>query len=111
MSSKASSLLVVGSVGLDTVETRAGKRQEVLGGAASYFAVAASFLAPVRLVAVVGTDFPQAHAALLEGRGVDLAGLERVQGRTFRWSGVYSPDFATRTSEGCHAGVKPGSAK
>jgi sugar/nucleoside kinase (ribokinase family) len=91
-------LLVVGSVGLDTVETRAGKRSEVLGGAASYFSVAASFLAPVRLTAVVGTDFPAEHTRFLEGRDVDLAGLERVPGRTFRWSGVYAPDFSTRTT-------------
>jgi sugar/nucleoside kinase (ribokinase family) len=93
-----SSLLVVGSVGLDTVETRVGKRVDVLGGAASYFSVAASFLAPVRLTAVVGTDFPDAHTKLLEGRAVDLAGLERVPGKTFRWSGVYAPDFSTRTT-------------
>jgi sugar/nucleoside kinase (ribokinase family) len=85
-------------VGLDTVETRAGKRAEVLGGAASYFSVAASFLAPVRLTAVVGTDFPAEHTKLLEGHNVDLAGLERVEGRTFRWSGVYAPDFSTRTT-------------
>jgi sugar/nucleoside kinase (ribokinase family) len=96
--SSPSSLLVVGSVGLDTVETRAGKRVEVLGGAASYFSVAASFLAPVRLTAIVGTDFPAPHTALLEKHGVDLAGLERVPGRTFRWSGVYAPDFSTRTT-------------
>jgi sugar/nucleoside kinase (ribokinase family) len=93
-----SSLLVVGSVGLDTVETRAGKRADVLGGAASYFSVAASFLAPVRLTAVVGTDFPDAHTQLLETHAVDLAGLERVAGRTFRWSGVYAQDFSTRTT-------------
>jgi sugar/nucleoside kinase (ribokinase family) len=90
--------LVVGSVGLDTVETRVGKRAEVLGGAASYFSVAASFLSPVRLTAVVGTDFPAAHTSLLENHKVDLAGLERVEGRTFRWSGVYAPDFSTRTT-------------
>ena len=93
-----SSLLVVGSVGLDTVETRAGKRADVLGGAASYFSVAASFLAPVRLTAVVGTDFPDAHTKLLETHAVDLAGLERVAGRTFRWSGVYAADFSSRTT-------------
>ena len=93
-----SSLLVVGSVGLDTVETRVGKRADVLGGAASYFSVAASFLAPVRLTAVVGTDFPAEHTKLLEEHKVDLAGLERVPGRTFRWSGVYAKDFSTRTT-------------
>jgi sugar/nucleoside kinase (ribokinase family) len=90
--------LVVGSVGLDTVETRAGKRADVLGGAASYFSVAAAFLAPVRLTAVVGTDFPDAYTKLLETHQVDLAGLERVAGRTFRWSGIYAADFSTRTT-------------
>jgi sugar/nucleoside kinase (ribokinase family) len=96
----SSSLLVVGSVAFDTIETRADKRVEVLGGAASYCAVAAGFLtpAPVRLVGVVGDDFPAEHTALLEQQRVDLAGLERVAGRTFRWSGVYSPDFMTRTT-------------
>jgi sugar/nucleoside kinase (ribokinase family) len=96
----SSSLLVVGSVAFDTVETRADKRVEVLGGAASYVAVAAGFLspAPVRLVGVVGDDFPTEHTALLERQHVDLGGLERVKGRTFRWSGVYSADFMTRTT-------------
>ena len=95
---KPHSLLVVGSVGLDDVETRAGKRTSVLGGAASYFSVAASFLAPPRMVAVVGTDFPAQHTALFERHGIDLTGLERVAGETFRWSGVYSPDFMSRTT-------------
>jgi sugar/nucleoside kinase (ribokinase family) len=92
--------LVVGSVAFDTVETRAGKRNEVLGGAASYVSVASSFLtpAPVRLVGVVGTDFPEAHTKFLESHRVDLAGLERVEGRTFRWAGVYANDFSTRTT-------------
>ncbi|HVR62434.1 MAG TPA: PfkB family carbohydrate kinase [Polyangia bacterium] len=88
----------MGSVGLDTVETRAGKRTDVLGGAASYFSVAASFLSAARMIGVVGTDFPDAHAAFLQSRGIDLGGLERVAGRTFRWSGVYAPDFSTRTT-------------
>ncbi|MEO5770006.1 MAG: PfkB family carbohydrate kinase [Polyangia bacterium] len=96
--SKSNSLLVVGSVGLDDVETRGGKRTGVLGGAASYFSVAASFLAPPRMVAVVGTDFPAEHTALFEKHGVDLTGLERVPGETFRWSGVYSADFMNRTT-------------
>ena len=98
LDSQNHSLLVVGSVGLDDVETRAGKRTSVLGGAASYFSVAASFLAKPRMVAVVGTDFPADHTALFERHGVDLAGLERVTGETFRWSGVYAPDFSTRTT-------------
>jgi sugar/nucleoside kinase (ribokinase family) len=96
-----SSLLVVGSVALDSVETRAGKRVDVLGGAATFVSAAASFLSPtsVRLVGVVGDDFDDAHTQYLKSRGVDLAGLERVKGgRTFRWSGVYAPDFSTRTT-------------
>jgi len=99
-------LLVVGSVGLDTLETRAGRREDVLGGAASYFSAAASFLVPsVRLVGVVGDDFPGAHAAFLSSRGVDLGGLERAPGRTFRWSGRYAPDFSTRTTLKTDLGV------
>jgi sugar/nucleoside kinase (ribokinase family) len=98
LDSQTHSLLVVGSVGLDDVETRAGKRTSVLGGAASYFSVAASFFAKPRMVAIVGADFPAAHTALFEEHGVDLRGLERVPGETFRWSGVYAPDFSTRTT-------------
>ncbi len=97
-SKKGSPLLVVGSVAFDSVETTRGKRNEVLGGAASYFSAAASFFAPVRLVGVVGTDFPKAHEDLLAGFGVDLEGLERAPGRTFRWAGRYSPDFNNRTT-------------
>jgi sugar/nucleoside kinase (ribokinase family) len=93
-----SPLLVVGSVGLDTVETTSDRRAEILGGAASYFSVAASFFAPVRLTAVVGDDFPAEHTSLLERHGVDLGGLERVPGQTFRWSGRYAADFNTRTT-------------
>jgi sugar/nucleoside kinase (ribokinase family) len=91
-------LLVVGSVALDSVETLKERRDDILGGAASYFAAAASFFAPVRLVGVVGSDFPAAHEALLAGFGVDLAGLERRAGRTFRWTGRYSADFNQRTT-------------
>jgi sugar/nucleoside kinase (ribokinase family) len=91
-------LLVVGSVALDTVETSTDRRVDVLGGAASFFSVAASFLAPVRLTGVVGSDFPEEHVALLRRHQIDLAGLERVPGRTFRWSGRYSRDFNLRTT-------------
>ncbi len=87
------SLLVVGSVALDTVETPFGKVEEALGGSATYFSVAASLLSSVRMVAVVGEDFPQEHVELLRGRGIDIEGLERVPGRTFRWSGRYSFDL------------------
>ncbi len=86
-------LLVVGSVALDSVETPFGHRQEVLGGSATYFSVCASFFGPVRLVAVVGEDFPDEHVRFLASRGVDLAGLSRRPGRTFRWKGRYEFDL------------------
>ena len=91
-------LLVVGSVALDSVEAPAGKRDDVLGGSASFFSVAASYFARPSLVAVVGADFPEAHVELLRHRGVDLAGLERVPGRSFRWAGRYSTDLNHRTT-------------
>lgn len=84
------SVLVVGSVALDSVETPHGAREEILGGSATYFSMAASFFAPVRVVAVVGEDFPDMHVELLKQRGVDLSGLVRKPGRTFRWKGRYT---------------------
>jgi sugar/nucleoside kinase (ribokinase family) len=87
------SLLAVGSIALDSVETPFGRRDDVLGGSATYFSTAASFFLPVRLVATVGADFPDEHVAFLRARGVDLAGLERRPGRTFRWKGRYSFDL------------------
>jgi sugar/nucleoside kinase (ribokinase family) len=87
------SLLAVGSVALDSVETPFGRREEVLGGSASFFSVCASFFGPVRLVAVVGEDFPEEHVRFLSGRGVDLAGLSRRPGHTFRWRGRYEFDL------------------
>jgi len=86
-------VLVVGSVALDSVRTPFGEVTEVLGGAASYASVSASFFAPVRMVAVVGEDFSETHVASLAGRGVDLAGLQRASGKTFRWSGYYEYDL------------------
>ena len=86
-------LLVVGSVALDTVQTPFGKAQEVLGGSATYFSYAASFLTGVRLVATVGQDFPQDHIKLLRDRGVDVRGLHVATGKTFRWTGEYGYDL------------------
>lgn len=86
-------LLVVGSVALDSVETPFGKVEEVLGGSATYFSVAASLLASVRMVAVVGEDFPRMHIDMLTNRGIDVEGLEQVPGRTFRWTGQYGYDL------------------
>jgi len=86
-------ILVVGSVAYDTVRTPFGEVTEVLGGSAAYFSVAAAFFADVRLVAVVGEDFAEEHLQLLRERGVDLEGLSRVPGRTFRWRGEYGFDL------------------
>jgi sugar/nucleoside kinase (ribokinase family) len=87
------SILVVGSVAFDSITTPYGQAPDVVGGSANYFSVAASFFAPVRLVAVVGEDFPAAHLEFLRSRGVDLEGLQQVAGKTFRWVGEYGQDF------------------
>jgi sugar/nucleoside kinase (ribokinase family) len=99
------SLLVVGSVALDDIEAPAGRAKSVLGGAASYFGVAASFFVPVRVVAVVGEDFPAEHVAFLASKGLDLAGLERVPGRTFRWGGRYRQSLNERDTLFTELGV------
>ncbi len=83
------SLLVVGSIALDSVETPFGLKEDILGGSATYFSASASFFTPVKLVAVVGEDFPQVHLDFLRSRGVDLEGLTAEKGRTFRWKGRY----------------------
>lgn len=102
---------MVGSVALDTVRTPFGRAEEVLGGSAVYFACAAAYFAPVRLVAVVGADFPRRYLGLLEERGVDLAGLQVAEGPTFRWTGEYGYDLnEARTLEtrlGVFAGFQP----
>lgn len=87
-------VLIVGSVAYDSVRTPFAEMNEVLGGAASYASVSASFFAPVRLVAVVGEDFSERHVAQLGERNIDLAGLQRAPGKTFRWSGYYEHDFS-----------------
>lgn len=86
-------VLIVGSAALDTVKTPFGQVEDVLGGSAIYASIAASCFAPVRLVGVVGTDFPSEHLDFLASRGIDLQGLQVVEGRTFRWSGSYDFDL------------------
>lgn len=83
------SILVVGSVALDTIRTPFGSCEEELGGSASYFSVAAGHFDKVNMVAVVGTDFPQEHVEFFKARGVDLDGLQSMEGETFRWHGEY----------------------
>jgi len=83
-------LLVVGSMAFDTVKTPFGEVEEVLGGSATYFSTAASFFTEVDLIAVVGEDFPEEHIEFLKSRGIDVSGLERRGGKTFRWKGEYT---------------------
>lgn len=88
--------MVVGSVALDTVITPFGEAKDMLGGSAVYFSLAASLYAPVRFVGVVGDDFPEGAVDLLSSKGVDLTGLQRVPGKTFRWGGKYGYDLNQR---------------
>ena len=90
------SILVVGSVFFDTIETLHGKADRALGGAATYFAVAASFFSPVRMVAAVGEDFPEEEFGFLSDRGIDLGGLQRRPGLTGHWAGRYHEDMNQR---------------
>jgi len=99
------SLVVVGSVALDTVETPRGRVDDALGGAALYFALAASFFTPVRMVGVVGADFPRATLDELRRRGIDLAGVEEAPGKTFRWTGRYHEDVNVRDTLHLDLGV------
>jgi len=105
------SLLVVGSVAFDCLESPYGKVERAVGGAATYFAVAASFFAPVHLVAIVGDDFSKEDAAVFKGRPIDIEGLERTTGKTFFWSGRYSQNLNERvtlaTELNCFAKFKP----
>lgn len=86
-------ILVVGSVAFDSVETPFGKAEDVLGGSATYFSTAASYFSDVNLVAVIGSDFPEEHISFLKSRDIDIKGLQKVEGRTFRWKGRYDYDL------------------
>jgi sugar/nucleoside kinase (ribokinase family) len=87
------SIVVVGTVAFDTVETPFGRGENVLGGSATYFSTAASFFSDVSLVAVVGEDFPEEHVRFLQSRSIDTAGLQRIPGKTFQWRGKYGYDL------------------
>jgi sugar/nucleoside kinase (ribokinase family) len=90
------SVLVVGTVAFDSIETPFGSAERILGGSASYFALAASFFTPVRIVGVIGGDFPAEYLELFTQRGVDLEGLKREPGETFYWRGRYHEDINVR---------------
>ena len=92
-------VLVVGSVAYDSVKTPTGSREDSLGGSATYFSIGISRFAPVSLIAVIGEDFQEQHINLLRSRGVDVGGLLRQKGNTFRWAGEYfSADLNARTT-------------
>jgi sugar/nucleoside kinase (ribokinase family) len=99
------SLLVVGSVALDTIETPFGRAQDTLGGSATFFSAAASFFCKVHVVGVVGDDFPVRELSFLESRHVDLSGIEQKAGESFRWSGVYNYDLNSRETLETRLGV------
>lgn len=104
-------LVIVGSVGLDDLETPFGRAKNCLGGSASYACAAASFFARPGMVGVVGEDFPRVHVRRFRARGIDLEGLQSVAGRTFRWSGVYESNLedrrTLRTELNVFAGFRP----
>jgi sugar/nucleoside kinase (ribokinase family) len=87
------SILVVGSVAFDTLKTPFGERTKILGGAATYFSLAARFFTQVRVVGVVGDDFTAEHETLLSSRGIDTRGIERTPGKTFHWGGEYGDNL------------------
>ena len=105
------SVLVVGTVAYDSIEAPAGSVERILGGSASYFALAASYFAPVRMVGVIGQDFSQDYLDLFTQRGIDIDGIAREQGDTFHWRGRYHEDINQRDTIELHlnvlAGFKP----
>lgn len=98
-------LLVVGSIALDSVETPFGKEENILGGSASYFSLAASMFTDVCAVAVVGSDFPEEHLELFRSKGISLNGVKREPGQTFRWEGKYGYDLGDPETLGTHLNV------
>jgi sugar/nucleoside kinase (ribokinase family) len=93
------SVLVVGSIALDTVKTPVEEHADLLGGSASYAALGASFFSPVQMVGVVGDDFPESEFEFWKSRNIDAAGVQRAKGKTFRWSGEYAWDLNTRETK------------
>src|ERR1700743_3279324 len=90
------SVLIVGSTALDSIKTPKAENPKLLGGSASHAAVAASFFSPVKLIGVVGDDFPKEYVALYRKHRIDLSGLQMVSGKTFHWSGEYEVNMNNR---------------
>jgi sugar/nucleoside kinase (ribokinase family) len=99
------SLLVVGSVALDSIETPFGTANDALGGSATYFSAAASLFCQIQLVGIIGSDFPEHELGFLQQRGVDLSGVEKAAGESFRWAGRYSYDLNSRETLDTRLGV------
>ncbi|MFA6321289.1 MAG: PfkB family carbohydrate kinase [Candidatus Omnitrophota bacterium] len=99
------SILVVGSVAIDSIKTPFGKRKEALGGSATYFSMAASFFSKVNIVATVGTDFPKKYISLFKSKKVGTEGLHVAKGKTFRWEGWYDYDLNTAHTVATHLNV------
>ena len=99
------SVLVVGSIALDDIETPFGRREGVLGGSASYFSIAASNFTEVKVVAVVGEDFPDDHIKMFESYNIDLQGVKKAEGETFRWQGSYGYDLSEALTLGTYLNV------
>ena len=99
------SVLIVGSTALDSIKTPKAENPRLLGGSASHAAVAASFFAPVRLVGIVGEDFPKKYLNLYERHGIDVAGLQKATGKTFHWSGEYEVNMNNRRTLATELGV------
>jgi sugar/nucleoside kinase (ribokinase family) len=99
------SILVVGSVALDTISTPMGRVKDALGGSATYFSLSARFFSPVSLVAVVGRDFPKSYLDIFKDKGINLEGLRVCEGKTFRWEGQYGWDFSDPQTIATHLNV------
>src|SRR5919204_4473493 len=99
------SVLVVGSIAIDTVKTPVEEHSNLLGGSAAYAALAASFFSPVKLVGVVGSDFPKSEFEFWKSRKIDTAGVQQIEGKTFRWSGEYAWDMNTRETRSTELNV------
>ncbi|HEY5375079.1 MAG TPA: PfkB family carbohydrate kinase [Polyangiaceae bacterium] len=95
---QASPILIVGSMAFDDLDLPSGNENDVVGGSATYAAYTAGLFAPVQIVAVVGADFPEATLTELSSRGIDVSGVERAAGKTFRWAGRYAANLASRTT-------------
>ncbi len=90
--------IVVGSVAFDTIETKFGKKEYIVGGSATYYSYAASLFETPKIVAVVGEDFPEEELSFMEQKGIDTKGIKKEKGKTFYWAGKYSEDFNSRTT-------------